>query len=161
MAQDDPKIAERRHGRQVKKAAEDAAGLTIAERLTRRAKEQTVSLELSDHEGDFWITMRQPTRAERRGREAEPRASSLPPPRRQTSSRRDQRAVNAKGGQTHGLVEDFLHPFGRDLAHDRLRLIAAGRGPFEGLRIWPLTSLGAIWRDSLPDFPEVVCLVRL
>ena len=64
MMQNDPGIAKRRKTRQVKKAAETAAGLTIAERLTRRAKEQTVSLELSDHEGDFWIVMRQPTRAE-------------------------------------------------------------------------------------------------
>ena len=64
MVQNDPGIAKRRKTRQVKKAAETAAGFTIAERLTRRAKEQTVSLELSDHEGDFEIVMRQPTRAE-------------------------------------------------------------------------------------------------
>lgn len=62
--QDDPKIAERRHGRQVKKAAENAAGLTIAERLTRRAKAQTVELLLEDEGGEFTIVMRQPTRAE-------------------------------------------------------------------------------------------------
>jgi hypothetical protein len=57
-------ISQKRRQKKAEKAAEDAAGLTIAERLTRRAKEQTVSLKLSDHEGDFWITMRQPTRAE-------------------------------------------------------------------------------------------------
>jgi hypothetical protein len=62
--QDDPKIAERKRGRQVKKAAEDAAGLTIAERLTRRAKAQTVELTLEDEGGEFGIEMRQPTRAE-------------------------------------------------------------------------------------------------
>ena len=62
--QDDPKIAERKRGRQVKQAAENAAGLTIAERLTRRAKEQTVELTLEDEGGEFGIEMRQPTRAE-------------------------------------------------------------------------------------------------
>ena len=64
MTQDDPKIAERKRGRQVKQAAEDAAGLTIAERLTRRAKAQTVELTLEDEGGEFGIEMRQPTRAE-------------------------------------------------------------------------------------------------
>jgi hypothetical protein len=62
--QDDPKIAERRRGRKVKQAAEDAAGLTIAERLTRRSKAQTVELTLDDEGGEFGIEMRQPTRAE-------------------------------------------------------------------------------------------------
>jgi len=61
---DDGGITERKQKRMEKTAAETAAGLTIADRLTRRAKERTVSLELSDHEGDFEITMRQPTRAE-------------------------------------------------------------------------------------------------
>jgi HAMP domain-containing protein len=61
--QDDPKIAERKRGRQVKKAAEDAAGLTVAERLTRRAMAQTVELTLEDEGGKFIIKMRQPTRA--------------------------------------------------------------------------------------------------
>lgn len=61
---DDPNIAKRRQGRQVKQAAENAAGLTIAERLTRRAKAQTVELMLEDEGGEFGIEMRQPTRAE-------------------------------------------------------------------------------------------------
>ena len=62
--EDDPKIAERKRGRQVKQVAENAAGLTIADRLTRRAKAQTVELSLKDEGGDFSISMRQPTRAE-------------------------------------------------------------------------------------------------
>lgn len=62
--QDDPKIAERRRGRQAKQAAETVAGLTIAERLTRRAKAQTVDIGFSDDEGVFTLVMRQPTRAE-------------------------------------------------------------------------------------------------
>jgi len=64
---DDGGITERKQKRMETTVAETAAGLTIAERLTRRAKERTVSLELSDHEGDFEITMRQPTRAEMDG----------------------------------------------------------------------------------------------
>ena len=62
--QDDPNIAERRQERQVTQAVETAAGLTIADRLTRRAKAQTVELSLKDEGGDFSISMRQPTRAE-------------------------------------------------------------------------------------------------
>jgi len=62
--QDDPKIAGRKHERQVKQAVETAAGLTIAERLTRRAKAQTTELALNDEGGEFIISMRQPTRAE-------------------------------------------------------------------------------------------------
>lgn len=62
--QRDPDIAARKHGKQVKKAAENAAGRTIAERLTRRAKAQTVELQMTDEDGDFAIVMRQPTRAE-------------------------------------------------------------------------------------------------
>jgi len=62
--QDDPNIAERKQSRRVKKAAEDAAGLTIADRLTRRAKAQTIGLTLEDEGGEFIIKMRQPTRAE-------------------------------------------------------------------------------------------------
>jgi hypothetical protein len=50
--------------RQVKNAADDAVGLTVAERLTRRAKAQTVELPMMDEDGDFSIIMRQPTRAE-------------------------------------------------------------------------------------------------
>ena len=62
--QRDPEIAQRRNAVQVKKAVETAAGLTIAERLTRRAKAQTVELTLEDEGGAFGIEMRQPTRAE-------------------------------------------------------------------------------------------------
>lgn len=62
--QDDPKIAERRHERQVKKAAETAVGLTIAERLTRRANAKTIELPMIDEDGVFSIVMRQPTRVE-------------------------------------------------------------------------------------------------
>ena len=62
--QDDPRIAERRHGRQVKQATETAAGFTIADRLTRRAKAKTVELPMNDEDGDFAIVMQQPTRAE-------------------------------------------------------------------------------------------------
>lgn len=64
MMQDDLGIADRKQDRQEKKAAETAAGLTIAERLTRRAKVQTVRLEMQDEDGDFAIVMQQPTRAE-------------------------------------------------------------------------------------------------
>lgn len=62
--EDSPGIEERRQNRQAKEAEEQAIGLTIAERLTRRAKAQTVELVMQDEDGDFAITMRQPTRAE-------------------------------------------------------------------------------------------------
>lgn len=58
---DDPDIAERRRGRQVKQAAEDAAGLTIAERLTRRAKAQNITITIPDDAGDLLIDMQIPT----------------------------------------------------------------------------------------------------
>lgn len=61
MVQDDPGIAERRQGRQVKKAAEDAAGLTIADRLTRRAQEQSIAVTLPDDNGDIVIEMQIPS----------------------------------------------------------------------------------------------------
>lgn len=62
MVQDDPNIAKRKQGRQVKKAAEDAAGLTIAERLTRRAKAKVVSIQLlADEDGDLTIDMHLPS----------------------------------------------------------------------------------------------------
>jgi len=64
MMQDDTGIAERRRARHVKKAADDAAGLTIAERLTRRARAQTVKLAREDEGGEFIIEMRRPMRAE-------------------------------------------------------------------------------------------------
>ena len=50
--------------RQDRIETETAAGLTIADRLTRRAKAQTVELAMSDEDGEFKIIMRQPTRAE-------------------------------------------------------------------------------------------------
>lgn len=61
---DNKGLNERRQNRLMTKAAEDAAGLTIAERLTRRAKAQTAELPMQDEDGDFSIIMRQPTRAE-------------------------------------------------------------------------------------------------
>jgi hypothetical protein len=64
--QDDPKIAERRHGRQVKQAVEDAVGLTIAERLTRAAKNDRISIPMTDEDGDFVLEMREPFISERK-----------------------------------------------------------------------------------------------
>lgn len=61
---DDQTLTERRNKRLSEKAADDAAALTVAERLTRRAKSKTVNLTLSDADGDFVIDMRQPTRKE-------------------------------------------------------------------------------------------------
>ena len=51
---------EKRHEHLAEKAAEDAAGLTIAERLTRRAKAQTVMITLPDDE-DIIIEMQVPS----------------------------------------------------------------------------------------------------
>ncbi len=59
-----PDIERRRSERLAKDAAAHAEGLTVAERLTRRAKEQIVELKLTDEGGEFIICMRQPTRAE-------------------------------------------------------------------------------------------------
>lgn len=64
MSGDDAELNERRRKRLADKAEADAAAMTVAERLTRRAKSKTVALTLSDLEGDFIINMRQPTRAE-------------------------------------------------------------------------------------------------
>jgi len=58
---DNPELLQRHRGRQVKKAAEDAAGLTIAERLTRRAKAQTVMITLPDDDEDIIIEMQVPS----------------------------------------------------------------------------------------------------
>lgn len=65
MVQDDPKIAERRQKRQVKKAAEDAAGLTIAERLTRASKDDRINISMTDEDGEFVLEMREPLSSER------------------------------------------------------------------------------------------------
>ena len=58
MVQNDPGIAKRRKTRQVKKAAEDAAGLTIAERLTRASKEETAKVPISYSGGNFDVEVR-------------------------------------------------------------------------------------------------------
>jgi len=58
---DSSDIAERKADRIEKKAAEDAAGLTIAERLTRRAKAQTVMVTIPDDVGDILIEMQIPS----------------------------------------------------------------------------------------------------
>ena len=54
-------IAERRNTRTVKEAAENAAALTIADRLTNRAKLQTVDVQIKDDAGDFSIPMQVPS----------------------------------------------------------------------------------------------------
>ena len=56
--QDDPKITARKGARKGKEAAEDAAGLTIAERLTRASKEVVVKVPISYSGGDFDIEVR-------------------------------------------------------------------------------------------------------
>ena len=62
MVQDDPELLARRKARQDGDAAEDAAGLTIAERLTRRAKAQIVSVSLlPDDDGELIIDMHVPS----------------------------------------------------------------------------------------------------
>lgn len=60
----DPELVKRVADRKEQEAAETAAGLTVAERLTRRAKNKTIDLPLSDEDGDYIIAMRQPTRRE-------------------------------------------------------------------------------------------------
>lgn len=57
----DPEIAARQHGKQVKQAADDAAGLTMSEWLTRRAKAHTVIVTFPDDEGDRSIEMQIPS----------------------------------------------------------------------------------------------------
>lgn len=60
----DPELTERKEQRIVTEQVGAAVAMSVADRLTRRAKAQTVDLTLSDGVGDFIITMRQPTRRE-------------------------------------------------------------------------------------------------
>lgn len=64
MTGDDPEIGKRKTARKTKEAAEAAAGLTIADRLTRRARTQTVDLLFEDEDGEFTIVLKAPTRKE-------------------------------------------------------------------------------------------------
>lgn len=64
MTGDDPEIGKRKTARKTKEAAESAVGLTIADRLTRRARTQTVELPYEDEDGEFSIVLRTPTRKE-------------------------------------------------------------------------------------------------
>lgn len=57
---DNPELSRRHRGRQETMAAEDAAGLTIAERLTRRAKAQNITITIPDDDGDLLIDMQIP-----------------------------------------------------------------------------------------------------
>ena len=61
MTGDDPDITERKTARKVKEAAEVAVGLTIADRLTNRAKLQIVDIPMKDETGDFNIPMHLPS----------------------------------------------------------------------------------------------------
>lgn len=60
----DQELTQRRDDHIAKEQADAAVAMSIADRLTRRAKAQTVDLSLSDDVGDFIITLRQPTRKE-------------------------------------------------------------------------------------------------
>lgn len=62
MSADDPVLASRRQKRLADEAAGNAVALTVAERLTRRAKNKTIDLPLTDEDGDYNIEMRSPTR---------------------------------------------------------------------------------------------------
>ena len=64
MSTNKPSVSERRKKKNIDKAVETAKGLSIADRLTRRGKEKTVSIPMSDEAGDYAIICRQPTRAE-------------------------------------------------------------------------------------------------
>lgn len=64
MTKDDPAIDKRRKERLEKQAAQNAKGMTVADRLTRRAKQQITKVTLSDDLGEFIIELRQPTRKE-------------------------------------------------------------------------------------------------
>lgn len=60
--QRDPEITARIQKRQVTQEAETASGLTIAERLTRRAKAQTVTVTLlPDEDGEIPVDMQIPS----------------------------------------------------------------------------------------------------
>ena len=54
----DPGIAKQQKAVRIKKAADDAAGLTVAERLTRASKEEIVKIPIKYSGGDFFIEMR-------------------------------------------------------------------------------------------------------
>lgn len=54
----DPEIAKRVQKRQVKKAAENVAGLTTAEKLTRASKEEVVEAPITYSDGDFMVEVR-------------------------------------------------------------------------------------------------------
>ena len=58
-------ISEKRREKMAKKAAEDAAGLSIAERLTRASKSDRIRIPLKDADGEFFIEMREPLSSER------------------------------------------------------------------------------------------------
>lgn len=60
----DQELTKRRDDHIAKDQADAVVAMSIADRLTRRAKAQTVDLSLSDVVGDFIITLRQPTRKE-------------------------------------------------------------------------------------------------
>ena len=67
MSTDKPKktsVSQRRKRKNADKAVETAKGLSIADRLTRRCKEKTVSIPMSDQDGEYAIVCRQATRAE-------------------------------------------------------------------------------------------------
>jgi hypothetical protein len=61
MSKDDPDIAQRKTERTAREAADDAAARTIADRLTNRAKTQTVNVTMQDDAGDFEIPMQIPS----------------------------------------------------------------------------------------------------
>ncbi len=61
---DDLELTKRRKERLAKQTEENIAGLSIADRLTRRAKQQTTKVMLSDDMGEFIIELRLPTRKE-------------------------------------------------------------------------------------------------
>ena len=60
----DEELNKRRAENIATKQSDAAEAMTVADRLTRRAKAQTVELTLSDDEGNIIIAMRQPTRRE-------------------------------------------------------------------------------------------------
>jgi len=62
MKVEDPKINERKKIRTSKKEVSVAVDMTIADRLTRRARQQTIRINMSDNLGDFDIEIQQPTR---------------------------------------------------------------------------------------------------
>ena len=63
---DDPGITQRRKTRKVEKAAKNAAGLTIAERLTRASKDDRITIPMTDADGDFVLEMHEPLISERK-----------------------------------------------------------------------------------------------